>query len=176
MPNQSARETALAILPHLAEAVLGRRVKTYGHYASRIGLDPAKNALQIGHAMHTIGAACVFRCVPVAPLHFVQRADAGWRGVFESDPLEARDVLPHYTTLYIAAREHLYSKDDFESIENSLHKMAEIGSLDSYSLSPHHLWHLTIVKKPKDSAETYFERALSAYINFIDDERERRKR
>ena len=44
------------------------RVKTYGHYASRIGLDPAKNAIPVGHAMHTIGAACVFKCVPVVPL------------------------------------------------------------------------------------------------------------
>ena len=176
MPNQSTRELALAILPHLAEAVLGRRVMTYGYYASRIELDPAKNAIQIGHAMHTIGAACVFRCVPVAPLHFVQRADAGWRGVFESDPLEARDVLPHYNTLYIAAREYRYSKDDFQSIENWLHKVAEIGSFPSYSLSPHHLWHLAIGTKPKDSAETYFERALSAYTKFIDEERERRKR
>ena len=176
MPSQSTGELALAILPHLADSVLKRRVKTYGHYAGRIGLNPAKDAIPVGHAMHTIGAACVFKCVPVVPLHFVQRADEGWRGVFESDPLEARDVLPHYNTLYIAAREYPYSEDDFQSIGNSLHKMAEIGSLDSYSLSPHHLWHLAIVTKPKDSAETYFERALRAYTKFIDEEREKRKR
>jgi hypothetical protein len=107
-----AQELALQIFPHFAESVLAGRRQTYGYYASLVGRDSAKHGLAIGQAMHFIGAVCVIRQVPVAPLHFAERADREVRGVFESDSLEATHVLPHYDVLKISAREHSYSKGE----------------------------------------------------------------
>lgn len=175
MAAKRSRETAFEILPHFAKNVLAKRVRTYGHYAQCIGLTPSKDGLKVGHAMHVIGAACVFRCVPIAPLHYVKGADGEWRKVFKSDPLEARDVLPHYDALLTSARAYEYNEQDFQNISESIDAMVNTGSIKDYDLSPHHLWHWAIVNKPEGYKETYFERALSRYKIFIESERRKRQ-
>src|SRR3989442_1056141 len=113
----SAREIALEVLPHFKENVLAGRVLSYGVYAKAIGRDVATESMVVGQAMHAIGGMCAFAAIPVAPLHFVQRADEGWRGIFESDSSERIHVLPHYDLLYLAARVHTYTEDDFRKLE-----------------------------------------------------------
>lgn len=172
--QQHARVTASAILPHFGRSVIAGEVRTYGHYALRVGLDPTRDGHKIGQAMHVIGAACVFKGIPVAPLHFVKQASNAWRRVFMSDALEARDILPHYDTLLIAARVYRYGESEFEKVESAIDTFVKQGSIDSYSFSPHHLWHLALTLKPKGCSETYFDRALGVYRTIIEDERRRR--
>ena len=116
----SAREIALEVFPHFKENVLAGRVLSYGVYAKAIGRDVATESMVVGQAMHAIGGMCAFAAIPVAPLHFVQRADGEWRGIFESDSSERTHVLPHYDVLYSAARIHTYTEDDFRKLEKGL--------------------------------------------------------
>ena len=166
----TAREIALEVLPHLAKNVMARHVFSYGHYAAATGRNPAKDSMAIGQAMHAIGAACVFARVPVAPLHFVKRADRRDAQVFVSDPLENQRVTEHHDTLLVAAREYCYTEPDFQRIE------VELRETIPNDWSPHLMWHVAVVGKPKGSDETYFERALVVYKTFIENERQARKK
>jgi hypothetical protein len=157
----TALELALEVLPHFSQRVMAARVLPYGAYAAAIGRDPAKESMVIGQAMHTIGAACVFAAVPVAPLHFVKRSDGEWRGVFQSDVVEAQHVLPHYDLLYVTARAYKYSDDDFSRIDNALRKVLPKYLPPEY-ISPHHLWHAAVYSKLNDGT-TFFGRALAKY-------------
>ena len=157
----SAIQLALDVLPHFRTAVLKRHVYTYGHYASAIGRDSATESMVVGKAMHAIGAACVLGAVPLAPLHFVERADGEWRGVFESDASERIHVLPEYNLLYMTARDHHYSERDFERIHRSL-AVAFPKHLNPNQLSPHDLWHVVINAKRQDGS-TIFQQALVKY-------------
>ena len=90
----TAHEIALDVLRSFGPNVVARRPSlTYGQYATAIGRSPAEYGLAIGKAMHAIGAACVIRQVPVAPLFWVRRADDEPRGIFESDPLERQYII-----------------------------------------------------------------------------------
>lgn len=160
----SAHEIALELLHAFgANVVARRRPSTYGQYASSIGRAPEKYGLAIGKAMHGIGALCVVRQLPVAPLYWVQRADKERRAVFESDPLESQYIIESgdIDVMYVVAREYLYSEDEFLGLENALRKSLENGRLSAWS--PHALWHLTFVKKPKGSELTYYQRAMAHY-------------
>ncbi len=168
------REIALSVLPHFAANVIARRIRTYGHYASAIGRDPATEGVVIGHAMHAIGAACILCRVPLAPLHFVERADGNWRGVFESNPTESIHVLPHYDVLYVAAREYGYSETDFQKVEKALREVIPKHFPSDFS-SPHDLWLFSIHKKLNDGS-TFFERALQHYKSIISDIKQTRNR
>jgi alkylated DNA nucleotide flippase Atl1 len=119
----SAKEIASQVFPHFAEAVLAGKVRTYGYYARLIGRDVAKESITIGPAMHLIGAICVVQQLPVAPLHFVERADGQAREIFATDPYESIDVLPHFDTLYVVAREYGYSAAEFEKVGRALQKV-----------------------------------------------------
>lgn len=153
----TARESALEILPFFSENVLKGVVRSYGYYASKIGRNPAKESMIVGPPMHAIGAICVIAGVPVAPLYFVEREDKTWQGVFEGDPLESIHVLPHYSRLYVVARENKYTEEDFQRIGRGLREVIP------NDWTPHFMWHYAIVNKPKDSEQTYFERALEKY-------------
>ena len=157
----SARELAIEVLPHFAQNVLTGHVHAYGVYAKAIGRDPAKESMVIGKAMHAIGAVCVLAAIPIAPLHFIKRADDEWRGVFESDVLETAHVLPHYDLLYVTAREFKYSEGDFARVEKALKEVLP-KYLRPDQLSPHDIWHWAICAKLKDGS-TPFERALAKY-------------
>ena len=161
----TAREIALEVLPHFSEAVLLRQILTYGYYAKAIGRSPAADSMAIGKAMHAIGGICVYSRVPVAPMYFVERADSGWRGIFEEDPLESLHVLPHYDTLYVAAREYRYSAEDFACVYRGL------AEAIPNEWSPHLIWHVAVAVKPKGSEQTYFERALDRYRQIVEDAR-----
>lgn len=165
----TAREIALEVLPHFAKNVLARRVCSYGHYAKATGRNSAKQSMAIGPAMHVIGSACVFAKIPVAPLYFVKRADNQDAQVFVSDPLENQRVAEHYDTLFVTAREYLYTEQDFQRIEVGLREKIP------NDWSPHFMWHYAVVNKPKGSDETYFERALAIYKEIIENERQKRK-
>ena len=66
----SAHEIALDVLRSFGPNVVAHRPPwTYGQYANAIGRDPAEYGLAIGKSMHAIGALCVIRQLPVAPLY-----------------------------------------------------------------------------------------------------------
>lgn len=161
----TARELALELLPHFHAAVTARQVYTYGHYANAIGRDSASDSMAIGKAMHALGAACVLAGVPIAPLYYVERADGEWKGVFESDSSERTHVLPHYDLLYVTAREHSFTTDDFQRIDKAL-RVAFPKHLKPDQLSPHDLWHVLIYAKLKDG-HSILEKALANYREML---------
>ena len=156
----SAVEIAQQVAPHFAQRVLAGHVCDYALYAKAIG-RPSKEARVIGGAMHVIGAACVIAGVPVAPLHYVQRADGKWRAVFEGDSLERALVLPHFNTLLEAARLHSYKQEEFTLVERVLKNIPKV--LGPHGLdSPHKVWHVALTNK-KNKPATPFENALALY-------------
>ena len=169
----TARELALDLLPHFQRAVEARHVFSYGHYANIIGRDSARDSLAIGQAMHALGAGCVLAGVPVAPLHYVEREDGGWTGIFESDSSERIHVLPHYDLLYITAREHSYTAEDFQRIDKAL-RVAFPKHLKPSQLSPHDLWHVLIYAKLNNGI-TIFSHQLEKYRAMHIELKERRR-
>jgi hypothetical protein len=160
----SAHEIALDVLRSFGPNVVARRHPlTYGQYAAAIGRDPAEYGLAIGKAMHAIGALCVVRQIPVAPLYWVRRANGEDRGIFESDPLERHHIVESgdINTMYVVAREYQYSASEFEGLEAVLKKFLASGNGTKWS--PHEIWHLTFNAKPKESNVTYYEQAMSRY-------------
>ena len=169
----SARELALEVLPHFRDNVLLGHVLSYGFYAKAIGRDVATESMVIGQAMHAIGGTCAFAGIPVAPLHFVKRADGEWRGIFESDASESIHVLPHYDLLCLAARIHRYTEDDFRKIEKGLREIFP-QHLKPDQLSPHDIWHVAIHGKLEDST-TPFQRSLERYKSMVEAARDARR-
>jgi hypothetical protein len=169
----TAREIAIEVLPHFTERVLARRVSSYGFYAKAIGRNPAKESMVIGQAMHAIGAVCVLARVPVAPLHFVERTDGDWRGVFEADPAEQIHVLPHYNLLCVTARVHKYTEKDFARVRLGLRETLP-KPLRPDQMSPHDIWRLAIYSKLQDST-TPLQRALAQYQTIFDAAKARRQ-
>jgi hypothetical protein len=157
----SAREIAIEVLPHFAENVLAGRVLSYGYYAKAIGRNVAKESIVIGQAMHAIGGVCAIAGIPIAPLHYIRRADGKWRGVFESDVSESTHVLPHYDFLCLVARIHKYTEKDFSRVDHGLREVLP-KYLNPDQLSPHDIWHVAIYTKLEDFP-TIFERSLSLY-------------
>jgi hypothetical protein len=157
----TAREIAALVLPHFSEAVLARRQRTYGDYAKLIGLDPATHGIAVGPPMHLIGALCVIKQIPVAPLFYVMRNDKERKTVFAADPIESRYVLPHHELLYVLSREHVYQKAEFNLISKALDKIIRDNWPPTYT--PHDIWHKIALTRPKNSENTYLERALGTY-------------
>jgi hypothetical protein len=157
----SARELAIEVLPHFERAVLAGHVYAYGHYASAIGRSSETESMIIGKAMHAIGAVCVLAKIPIAPLHFVRRADGEWRGVFESNTHERIHVLPHYNLLYVTARDYKYTTSDFARVRKALADVLP-KYLPSDQLSPHDIWRWALHAKLKDG-RTPWELALARY-------------
>lgn len=166
-----ALELAAKVVEIFGQNILARRIQTYGAYAKAIGLNPAKEAPLVGIAMHCIGAICVATRIPIAPLHFVKRADGEWRGIFESDYLERTHVLPHYDILYVTARVYTYQPHEVEQIARIFHEQGRIKG----EPSQHDLWHHVIQARPKQSENTYWELALRRYDEIFQLERSRRK-
>jgi len=146
---------------------LAGRVRSYGYYAKKIGLDPARESIVLGPAFHAIGGVCVLAGIPVAPLYYVKREDGAWRGVFQSDPLEALRVLPYYKILFVAAREGRYEEEGFQRVFKGLTEILP------QSWSPHFIWHYAIVNSFDESGQTYFERSLDRYRCIVDEVRNR---
>jgi len=161
----SAREIGLEVLPHFKENVLAGRVLPYGYYAKATGRDIATESMAIGQAMHAIGGMCAFTGIPVAPLHFVRRADGEWRGIFEADVEEKIHVWPHYDLLCLAAKCYAYTEDDFRKIDKGLREVLP-RHLRPDQLSPHDIWHLAIHSRLKDS--TPFQRSLERYRQIVE--------
>lgn len=159
----SQREIALQILPHFARHVLAKRQHTYGYYSKVIGRPPTESIL-VGGAMHAIGVACVFARVPVAPLVYVERADRGWRGIFESDVLERKLVLPHYELLFIVARKYDYTERDFERVDYVLREIIPTV-FPAGMLSPHQMWHVAL--DSTGTGDTFFGLAIESYKNLL---------
>lgn len=168
----TALELACEVLPHFRANVLRGWVRTYGHYAAAIGRSPAKEAVVIGKAMHLIGAACVLAQVPVAPIHFVERADGEWRDIFESARSESIHVLPEWDTLAISSRVHHYSEGEFDKIARSL-EVAVPKHIPPKLQSPQNVWRVLIYNKLEDET-TIPERALVRYQEIIEEARRAR--
>jgi hypothetical protein len=161
----TAREIALEVLPHFKENILAGRVLTYGVYARAIGRKPSKDAMAIGKAMHIIGATCVLARIPIAPLHYVSRADHEWRGIFESDSIEQRYVLPHYDLLLVTARVYRYTEEDFRRIEKGLREVIP-RYIPRHLSSPHQVWHIVALNK-LDDGRSILDVALEAYREIL---------
>lgn len=165
----SAHEIAANVLQSFGPNVVARRPPlSYGQYAEAIGRNPAEYGLAIGKAMHAIGALCVIRQVPVAPLFWVRRADGEHRGIFESDALERKYIVESkdVDTMYVVSREYHYTNEDFFGIETALRKSLASGNVAKWS--PHDIWRITFLKRPKDSSLTYYERAMNRYRELFD--------
>ncbi len=172
----SAHEIAADVLRTFGPNVVARRPPlTYGQYAHTIGRDPAEYGLAVGKAMHAIGAICVIRQLPVAPLFWVRRADNKSRAIFEGDALEREYIVDSgdFDTMYVVSREYQYTNDDFVSLERALRKSLESGNVTNWS--PHNLWHHTFRLCPKDSSLTYYERAMARYNDLLNEIKSRRE-
>ena len=160
----SAHEIAANLLSVFGQNVVARRPPmTYGQYATAIDKAPAEYGLAVGKAMHAIGALCVLRQLPVAPLYWVRNANDEPRGIFESDPLERHYIVESkdIDIMYVVAREYTYSAEEFTGLEEALRKSLANGHVSGWS--PHEIWHLTFSKHPKESPTTYYERAMARY-------------
>ena len=160
----TGHELALQLLPVFAENVVARHSpKSYGFYAKAIGRDPAKEAISIGPAMHAIGAVCVIQQLPVAPLCWVTREQGEPRQVFASDALESHHILNlgRFDTMFVVAREYKYTMAEFEKLQKAMEKVLTGKAPPDWT--PHVLWRMAIVKKPKGEDQTFLERAMSRY-------------
>lgn len=169
----TAREIAIKVLPHFAQSVLAGHVHSYGHFAALIGRQAATESMVIGQAMHAIGGVCALCAIPIAPLFFIERADGEWRGVFESDPAERLNVLPHYDLLYVTAREYKYSGRDFQRIQKGLVEVLP-KYLGPNQLSPHDIWNVAIRSKLKDGT-TPFDRAILKYQALLESAKKKKQ-
>lgn len=164
----SAHEIAADVLRSFGQNVVARRTPiTYGQYATAIGRSPGKYGLAVGKAMHAIGALCVIRQIPVAPLYWVRRADDEHRGIFESDSLERQYIVDSkdIDTMYVVSREYHYTSEEFEGLEAALRKSLANGGVSNWS--PHQIWHLTFRECPKDSLLTYYQCAMNRYRELL---------
>ncbi len=162
----SAFEIALDVLKAFGPNVIARQPPmSYRKYASLIGRAPSKDGLAVGQAMHAIGAVCVVRALPVAPLYWVESEAGGEKRVFESDALERQLILDrgHFGTMYVVAREYRYSEQDFEGVEKAL----RVALKNPSTWSPHKLWHRTFRARVKDSELTYFDFAMRRYEGLL---------
>ena len=160
----SAHEIAANILRAFSENIVLRRSPwSYGQYAQAIGKNSSEYGLAIGKAMHAIGALCVVRQIPVAPLYWVRRADNGYRGIFENDQLERQYIIESgdIDVMYVVSREYIYQPDELDKLSKALDKSLSKGHVQNWS--PHDLWHLTFQNRPKDSDFTFYERAMIRY-------------
>ena len=165
----SAHEIAADVLRVFSENIVTRRSPwSYGQYAQAIGKNPAEYGLAIGKAMHAIGALCVVRQIPVAPLFWVRRADNGYRGIFEADQLERQYIIESgdIDVMYVVAREYAYQADQLAKLSQALDKSLAKGHVQNWS--PHELWHLTFHNKVKNSQLTFYERAMNRYRELFD--------
>ncbi len=161
----TGQEIAIQLLPEFAKSVIARDPpKSYGHYANIIRRDPATDAIAIGPAMHAIGAICALRQLPVAPLHWVRRGDNNdHRQIFASDVLEKKYILDagHFDTMRVVAREHHYTKEEFDGVEKAMKEVIQSAVISTWS--PHFFWRIVLANKPKGEEQTYFERAMTKY-------------
>jgi len=154
----TAVQLALEVMPHFIKSVVDeRRVRTYGSYCRAIGLDPVEYGRSMGKAMHAVGAACVVRRVPIAPLYWVERENGTDGEIFERRWRESAQVLPHRDFLYCVARDHRYTAEELRAVEATLSKAVESG------YSPDRMWDVVIKGKPKGQAKTGFVLALERY-------------
>ena len=164
----SAHEIALDVLRSFGPNVVARRSPmSYGQYAQAIGKDPREYGLAVGKAMHAIGALCVVKQIPVAPLYWVQRADGEDRGIFESNALERQHIIESkdIDTMYVVAREYKYNISEFDSLEASLRKSIDERKITHWS--PHEIWQLTFNLKPSGDNRTYYARAMDRYRSIL---------
>src|SRR5690606_9950747 len=138
-----------------------------GQYAQAIGKDSREYGLAVGKAMHAIGALCVVKQIPVAPLYWVQRADGEDRGIFESNALERQHIIESkdIDTMYVAAREYKYNISDIDYLEASLRKSIDEKKITHWS--PHEIWQLTFNLKPSGDNRTYYARAMDRYRSIL---------
>lgn len=171
----TATEIAVQLVGVLAEEVLAGRQRTYGFYAKAIGRSFAKEAIVVGPALHAIGAVCIIRQMPIPSLYYVTVADGEPKQVFSGSVLEAACVLPHFKKMYVVSREYQYKAEEFTTL---CKKVTEIFAKHEGpgSFSPHELWKLVIVKKPKGNSQTYLERALIRYQEIFEEVRRNHSR
>ena len=161
----SALTIAAEVLPHFRANVMRNWPRTYGHYAAAIGRSAAKEGVVIGKAMHVIGAACIMAKVPVAPSHYVERADGEWQGIFESAASKAIHVRPHWTTLAVSSRIHRYSDADFNLVSRLLNDLIPKHFSPEWQ-TPANIW-IYLIHAIAENEQTWLQRALASYEEVI---------
>ncbi|HSV50735.1 MAG TPA: hypothetical protein VLJ57_01360 [Burkholderiaceae bacterium] len=168
-------QIACEVLPHFEANALNGHTRTYGFYAQAIGRNPAKDAMAIGKAMHIIGAACIMAAVPVAPIHFVDRADGEWRGIFERSALERTYLLPHWDVLVVSSRAHKYTSDEFRTMAILLNDRVPTVFPEDMQ-TPDKIWQILIPMRDHraNGERTLLQTALIRYEQIIAEAKARR--
>ena len=110
--------------------------------------------------------------VPVAPIHYVERADGEWRGIFERAASESFHVFPAWSTLAVSAHIHTYTEEDFRLIGKVLNELVPKYFSPEWQ-SPRKLWvHLIYTKAEGET--TWLRRALTKYEQIIEPARKAR--
>ncbi|MDH4449631.1 MAG: hypothetical protein QE265_03445 [Rhodoferax sp.] len=161
----SALSIAAEVLPHFRANVMSNWTYTYGHYAAAIGRSAAKEGVVIGKAMHVIGAACVMAKVPVAPIHYVERADGEWQGIFERAASESIHVRPHWPTLAVSSRVHRYTDEDFNLVSRLLNELIPRYFKPEWQ-TPANIW-IYLIHTVAENDQTWLQRALASYEEVI---------
>ena len=157
----TAIEIATLVLPHLKDNVLKGWTRTYGYYANAIGRTAAKDSMAVGMAMHTIGAACVFCCIPIIPLHFVESTNEKYQGIFDTEYSERNFVKPHWAKLVVTSRDYKYTDQDFRILQKALEEILPTV-FSKAGQSPKSLWRYIIYQESPGEG-TWLNRALSEY-------------
>jgi hypothetical protein len=141
------------ILPLLRANTLRGLVRTSGYYAYRSG----QSAVDVGHALHLIGAACVFARVPVAPVHFIEDIQDDWRLIFTVAAADS-DHADAWPLICTTSRAYAYSESDFEHVATMVRSQLSRYGLDQQA--PLGLWRLVV--------EQALPQALARYQQVID--------
>lgn len=162
----SIAEIAMTVFPSFSSNVLERRRATYSWYADDAGLDPARDGLLIGKAMHFIGGLCLAHQVPVAPLHWVRRGDGRRSEVFKGED-EARLILEpgDLDLLTVVAREYIYSEEELSKVGSTLEAVATAGP--SAQFSHRTLWRILLTRAKPGAACTRYEVAVARYRDLL---------
>ena len=110
--------------------------------------------------------------IPVAPIHYVERADGEWRGIFEKAAGESVHVLPAWNILAVSSRVHRYTEGDFALIEKLLNELIPKHFPQQWQ-TPAKIWSYLIDAKPEGEA-TWIQRAVAAYEQIIANARQAR--
>lgn len=125
------------ILPLLRANTLRGLIRTSGYYAFRSG----QSAADVGHALHLIGAACVFARVPVAPVHFIEDLEDDWRRIFTIAAADS-DHADAWPMICATSRVHAYSESEFEHVAAMLRTQLRRYGLDEQA--PLGLWRFVV--------------------------------
>lgn len=147
------------LLPIFRANALRGLTRTRGYYAYLVRRDVDT----VGKALHLVGAACVWSCVPVAPIHFVDQVEPEWRHIFEIAAFGSIHAGA-WNTLVEASRLHLYSESDFDQVASVF--LNQLASHDAQKQTPYALW-CALLDEALAPATCHYEQVISTRTRSI---------